>query len=241
MFPLCHIFNQSIYEGSFPDLMKRAEVIPLYIGKEMDYMINYRPISLLITLSKLLEKVIYKRLYSFLELNNTLFNSQYGFRSRHSCKQAILEFISHILQAKNKGEHIASVFLDLSKAFDTLDHNILLSKLERYGIRGIALQWFDKYLKGRSLIIKVTTGTNQITYSDSFDITYGTAQGSCLGPLLFIIFVNDIHLLPLYSKLILFANDTTVLNSHKVPKFLKYTITHDIQTLAEWFKTNKLS
>ena len=92
MFPLCHIFNQSIYQGSFPDLMKRTEVILLYKGKEMDYMINYRPISLLITLSKLLEKVIYKRLYSFLELNKTLFSSKYGFRSRHSCKQAILEF-----------------------------------------------------------------------------------------------------------------------------------------------------
>ena len=101
-FPLCHIFNNSIYEGSFPDLMKRAEVIPLYKGKEMDYMINYRPISLLITLSKLLEKVIYKRLYSYFESNNTLFISQYGFRSKHSCEEAILEFVGHVLQAKTK-------------------------------------------------------------------------------------------------------------------------------------------
>ena len=140
-FPLCHIFNQSIYD--------------------------------------------------------TLFSSQYGFRSRHSCEEAILEFVSHILQAKNRGEHIASVFLDLSKAFDTLDHKILLSKLERYGVRGVALKWFENYLEGKSLIAKVTTSTNQISYSDSFDITYGTSQGLCLGPLLFIIFVNDSHLLPL--------------------------------------------
>ena len=233
-FPLCHIFNQLIYKGSFPDLMKRVQVIPLYKGKEMDYMINYRPIPLLITLSKLMEKVIYKWLYSFLEMNKTLFSSQYGFWSRHSCEEAILEFGGHILQAKNRGEHNASVFLDLSKAFDTLDHKILLSKLERNGVRGVAL-------KGRSLVAKVTTGTNQISYSDSFDITYRTAQGLCLGPLLFIIFVNDIHLLPAYSKLILLTDDTTIFNSHKTPNFLKYMITHDIQILMEWFRTNKLS
>ena len=105
----------------------------------------------------------------------------------------------------------------------------------------MALKWFENYLKGRSLVAKVTTGTNQITYSDLYDITYGMAQGSCLGPLLFIIFVNDIHLLPSCSRLILFADDTTIFNSHKTPKFLNYTIIHDIQMLVEWFKTNKLS
>ena len=148
-------------------------------------------------------------------MNKTLFSSQYGFQSRHSCEEVILEFVSHILQAKSRGEHIASVFLDLSKMFDTLDHKILLSKLERYGVRGVALKWFKNYLEGRSLVAKVTTGTNQISYSDSFDITYGTAQGSHLGPLLFIIFVNDIHLLPVYSKLILFTDDTTILTATK--------------------------
>ena len=207
----------------------------------MDFMVNYRPISLLITLSKLLEKVIYTRLYSFLEHNGMLFASQYGFRSKHSCKQPILEFVGHILQAKNRGEHTASVFLDLSKAFDTLDHSILLSKLKRYGVKGTPLEWFKDYLKDRSLIAKVTTGTNQITYSDKYDITYGTAQGLCLGPLLFIIFINDIHLLPLYSNSILFAGDKTIFNSHKSSQFLKYIVEHDIQLLVEWFKSNKLS
>ena len=149
-------------------------------------------------------------------------------------------YTGHVLQARNRGEHTASVFLDLSKAFDTLDHKILLSTLDRYGVRGVALQWFEDYLKDRSLVARITTGTNLVTYSDSFNITYGTVQGSCLGPLLFIIFVNDVHLLPLYSRLILFADNTTIFNSHKSPKFLTYTIEHDIKTLVEWFKTNKL-
>ena len=113
--------------------MKRAEVIPLYKGKDMDIMINYRPISLLITLSKLLEKIMYLRLYSYLEKNQLLYPSQYGFCSKRSCEQAITELVWYVLQSKSCNEHCVSIFLDLSKAFDTLEHSILLQKLERYG------------------------------------------------------------------------------------------------------------
>ena len=99
---LCRIFNQSIMEGRFPELMKLAEVVPLYKSKEMDIVINYRPISLLITISKVLEKIIYKRVYSFSEWNNILYNSQYGFRTNHNCEQAILELVSRLLHAKEE-------------------------------------------------------------------------------------------------------------------------------------------
>ena len=145
------------------------------------------------------------------------------------------------MQAKNIGEQTASVLLDLSKAFDTLDHHILLSKLEKYGIRGIPLNWFKSYLDGRNLVAKIPTSPNTITYSDKFDISFGTAQGSCLGPLLFLIFINDIHYLDLYSRLILFADDTTLFNSHKCPRYLQYTIDHDLNLLLNCFKVNKLS
>ena len=133
-YPLQLVFNQSIATGTFPDKMKIAEVIPVYKGKQRDLVINYRPISLLMTISKLLEKVIYSGTYKFLEKNNTLFESQYGFRTKRSCKQAILELTSHLLHAHNKNLHSIRVFLDLSKAFNTLNHEVLLKKLERYGV-----------------------------------------------------------------------------------------------------------
>ena len=113
------IFNQLIATGSFPERMKQVEVVPLYKGKDMDIVINYRPISLLVTISKALEKVIYRQVYSFLEKNDILSQSQYGFHTKHNCEQAILELTGRILQAQEKGEHPASIFLDLSKAFDT--------------------------------------------------------------------------------------------------------------------------
>ena len=129
----------------------------------------------------------------------------------------------------------------MSKAFDTLDHSILLQKLERYGIRGTAQDWFSSYLSGRQLVAKVTAGPSQTVKLDSYEVIYGAAQGSCLGPLLFIIFMNDLTQLPLYSNIILFANDTTVFNSHKSEKFLKYTLEHDLNIMSDWFKANKLS
>ena len=188
-YPLMIIFNQSITQGIFPDIMKLADVIPLYKGKDREEVINYRPISLLMTLLKILEKIIYKRIYIYLDKNNILYDSQYGFHNKCSCEQEITELLGHILQAKELNHHCASVFLDLSKAFDTPNHEVLLSKLERYGIRGIANEWLKSYLSNRSLRTEINVASNQIVYSEKFNITYGTAQGFCLGPLLFILFV----------------------------------------------------
>ena len=239
--PLSIVFNQSISTGKFPQKMKQAEVVPLYKGKDMDLVISYRPISLLITISKLLEKVVYRHVYSFLEKYNILFQSQYGFRSNHNCEHAILELSGKILQAREKKEHPVCIFLDLSKAFDTLNHQVLLCKLDKIGIRGISNNWFESYLSGHSLVAKVTTSENKTTYSEVFDISFGTAQGSCLGPLLFLLFCNDIHLLPLYSQLILFADDATLFNSHKSEIYLEYMLNRDLEMLLDWFRANQLS
>ena len=144
------------------------------------------------------------------------------------------------MDAKNKEMHSAAMFLDLSKAFDTLDHSILLKKLDLYGLRGVCNDWFRYYLRDRKLVCRLTTNTG-VTRSGIFDITYGTAQGSCLSPLLLMLFCNDIQLLPTYSKIILFADDTILLCSHKNMKFLKYASEHDMSVLSDWYRVNKLS
>ena len=164
-YPLGIIFNQSIASGCFPDMMKIAEVIPLYKGKEEDNVVNYRPVSLLMTISKVLEKIIYNRLYKFLLKHNILYDSQYGFRSKHSCEDAILEMVDRLLQAWNVDNHCAGIFLDLFKVFDTLDHKLLLHKMEKYGIRGVALDWFRSYLSGRTLTVKIVDQSNRTHYS----------------------------------------------------------------------------
>ena len=147
-YPLQIIFSQSLQTGVFPEKMKEAEVVPLYKNKETDKVINYQPISLLMTVSKLLEKLMYKHIYLFLNKYDVLYQSQYGFRKHRSCKQAIQELIGKILHTRGEGLQSASIFLDLSKAFDTLDHDVMLHKLESPGIRGTAHDWFRSYLSG---------------------------------------------------------------------------------------------
>ena len=137
--------------------MKLAEVVPLFKSKDWSEKSNYRPISLLLTISKLLEKIVYKRVYTFLNNTNQLYCSQYGFRTGHFC-----------------------VFLNLSKVFDMLEHTAIFQKLERYGIRGNALEWFKSYLSNCKIRVKINNTT-----SKEFPIYYGTPQGSCLGPLIF--------------------------------------------------------
>ena len=240
--PLTALFNQSIDQGIFPDLMKQADVVPLYKSSSRTNTNNYRPISLLLTMSKILEKIIYKRVYSFMEINKQIFPSQYGFRSKHSCENAVEELLSEIVKAKDEKKSTLCVFLDLSKAFDTLRHDILLAKLERYGIRGTSLDWFKSYLKDRKIRVKcVTSDSANTVYSNEQNIEYGTPQGSCLGPLLFMLFTNDLNLNLDHTNCILFADDTTLYFSHSNKKYLKWCIEEDLANLADWFRANLLT
>ena len=154
------IFNESLNNGIFPEIMKLAEVVPLHKGKEKSEKSNYRPISLLLTISKILEKIMYARTYSFLIETNQLYQSQYGFRKRHSCEHAIGELVSEVVKNIENMKFTVAIYLDLSKAFDTLEHSTLLSKLELYGIRGVALQWYRDYLDSRKLLVKCSTKLN---------------------------------------------------------------------------------
>ena len=233
---LANVFNQSISAGLFPDIMKLAEVVPLFKAKDKTLTENYRPISLLITISKILEKIVYKQTYQFLQKFGILYKSQYGFRSSHSCENAITELVGHITKSREVKKHTVALFLDLSKAFDTLEHSVLLRKLEIYGIRGPLLDWYKSYLTQRKLMAKCNK-----TLSKEYDIRYGTPQGSCLGPLLFIIFCNDLHLHLNFLSCIQFADDTTLYCSEKSLRLIESNFNHDLAIVYDWFCANKLT
>ena len=204
--PLTIIFNKLLTEAVFPEAMKKADVVPLHKANDQQETNNYRPISLFLTISKLLEKIIYKRIYSFLETSNQIYKSQYGFRMSHSCENAVCELVSEIIKGKQDGMYTLAVFLDLPKVFDSLKHDVLLKKLYKYGIRGVAYKWFESYLSKRQMRVKCNIASSgKVEHSNYMNVSYGTPQGSCLGPLIFLIFTNDLHRHLVYSSAILFC------------------------------------
>ena len=235
--PLNIIFNKSLEEGVFPTEMKKADTVPLYKSKAKDDKNNYRPISLLLTVSKLLEKIMYSRTYNFLTKFNQIYTSQYGFRTGHSCQDAIAELIGEITRNMDEGLYTIGVFLDLSKAFDTLEHGVLFDKLSIYGIRGVALKWYQSYLENRQLRVKCREASSSSQeYSNYEQVTYGTPQGSCLGPLLFLIFSNDLFRNLDYCSTLQFADDTTIYKGHRNLRYLTWYIETDLSNLDDWFK-----
>ena len=236
---LVEIFNKSLTTGEFPAIMKLAEVVPLYKNKEHYLESNYRPISLLTTMSKILEKIMYKRVYSFLQNTGQIYSSQYGFRTGHSCEHAVGQAVCSIVKGLESHQHVACVLLDLSKAFDMIDHKILIRKLELYGIRGNALNWFESYLSNRKLRVKCRTVSDPTeVLSDEYDIHYGTPQGSCLGPLIFLLFINDLHLNLEFADCIQFADDTTLVFVHRNQNYLRYCVERELAIVQDWFNAN---
>ena len=177
---LCNIFNLSLATGVFPDSWRIARVAPVFKSGEQDDSSNYRPIAVLLFLARLFEKLVYNQIYDFLIKNDLLFSNQSAFRLLHSVVTCLLASTNDWYVNMDSGKYIANVFIDLKKAFDTVDHNILLSKLLRYGIKGLEHSWFVSYLNSRRQFCKVKGTLSQIK-----DATCGVPQGSCLRPLLF--------------------------------------------------------
>ena len=233
--PLLTIFSKSFSDGTIPRQLKSSKIIPLFKSGDHSSMDNYRPIALLSTFSKILEKIVCNRLSNYLEKNNLLSKFQFGFRKEHSTLHPMVHFMNKITAALENKMHTIAIFCDLRKAFDSCDHKILLCKLRRMGLSGTELLWFENYLTNRLQSVFINGA-----YSSLLTTEIGVPQGSILGPLLFLIYIND---LPNSSELItfLFADDTTLMHSNKDIYELVTFVNIQFRKVVEFFRMHKLS
>ena len=234
--PLAYIINLSLTTGEYPELLKVVKVIPIHEGGSTQDVSNYRPISLLSIFDKIIEKIVHKNLYFFLEAHNILFKNQFGFRRHNSTTHALIQITELIKKSIDKGKYGCGIFIDLGKAFVTVNHEILLTKLEHYVIRGNMLESFRSYLSKRKQYISVNGQSYEL-----LDITCGVPQGSVLGPLLFLIYTND---LPNVSELLdiyLFADDINIYYESKTLDDIEKTLNEELNKLFIWLNVNRLS
>ena len=234
--PLEIIFNSTFTTGIVPNSLKMANVVPVFKNGLQTNLTNYRPISLLSNFNKLLETIMHKRLLAFIEKENIIDNIQFGFRARHSTDHAILNIIDKIQHAIDSRDISCGIFLDFSKAFDTVNHEILIQKLDYYGIRGIANDWFVSYLSNRCQFVSLGDVT-----SDLQTVGCGVPQGSVLGPLLFLLYVNDFKHCSEVLDFHLFADDANLFYKHKSLTALEITLNNELVNVHNWLCANKLS
>ena len=232
---LVKLFNACMSIGSFPDVLKNASIIPLYKEGDRSDSTNYRPISLLPLLGKLFEKIIKKRFIKFLDKYNLITPHQFGFRKGYSTELAVAEIQNMLLKNLDRNKISCTIFLDLAKAFDTVDHKLLLKKLEAHGIRGCALSLIKSYLSNRKHLVKVNN-----TESSFLTLDIGVPQGSVLGPLLFLIFINDLPHATNF-KVKLFADDTLLSMESDNLKDLEDDVNREINKVHKWLCANKLT
>ena len=230
------LVNQTLATGIFPDDLKVAKVSPIYKKGDKNDINNYRPISILPAISKVFEKIIAKQLSNFFEENKLLTNCQYGFRSQHSTEYAVLEIVDRTLFAMDRNESPVHIYLDLSKAFDTIGHDILIEKLQHYGIKGAACNLIKNYLSNRMQCVSIDNVTSSLQ-----NVTTGVPQGSILGPLLFSIYINDMEKASNFFNYISYADDTTLFFS--LNPFMARDpsrINSELSKISDWLCANKL-
>jgi hypothetical protein len=235
--PLLHLVNLSLQQGTFPDSFKLAKVIPIYKGGEKGECSSYRPISLLNVLSKILEKCVGKQLADYLFRNNLIYDKQFGFRSDLTADDAFFTFSNHLHHLTNSNQRSLMIFIDLAKAFDSLERNILLRKLDCLGIRGVALNWFASYLSNRRQLVSLEGVQSEVK-----KIEYGVIQGSTLGPLLFLIYQNNLGKVDLTNgSLYLYADDTVLVFKGCSWDEVYCHAARGLLTVKRWFDQNKLT
>ena len=228
-----YICNHSISNSIFPSKWKEAKVAPLHKNGPREEVNNYRPISILPVLSKVLEKHVHESLSDYLHQHKLLHKTQFGFRAQHSCETALVNMIDLWLNAIDNGQMIGVVLVDFKKAFDLVDHQILINKLEMYGIKDQALSWFKTYLTNRKQQVTINNSK-----SDFKHISCGVPQGSILGPLLFLLFIND---LPLYTNNVftdLYADDTTLYDVQDSMEQIEKNLQAALNNLHIWCRAN---
>ena len=232
---LAFIINLSFRSGMFPNDWKTAKVVPLHKSGPSDTFGNYRPISILPIVSKIIEKIVHNRLIAFLNKHDLLSKSQFGFRAKRSTELAVTLLCDQIRRNADNKMLTGCIFIDLSKAFDTLSHAKLLLKLSAYGIANTELEWFTDYLFNRKQIVNYNNVSSDAEY-----VTCGVPQGSILGPLLFIIFANDVADYVQYSEIIKYADDTVLYVAGKSIEIIESYFSSDLNGLATWLEENEL-
>ena len=233
---ICELFNLSIREGIFPSCLKVGRVIPIFKSGKKDQKKNYRPITTLPVLAKLFEKLAHKRMMNFINKFKIINRNQFGFIANHNTSDALLEFLDNAYDAINNNDVLLAIFLDFSKAFDTVDHQILLEKLEFYGFRGTSLQWIRSFLMNRKQFVDINSER-----SPTCEVNIGVPQGSTLGPLLFILYINDFRNSLTHLKSIHFADDTTLYKQMNPSVDHAVLINTELANVQEWINVNKLS
>lgn len=237
--PISHIINLAFVTGSYPEALKLGYVRAIYKKNEKNKIENYRPITLLSNINKIFEKVIYDRLVNYLESKQILTDKQNGFRRGKSTVRAIYQSLTQIIKSLNDKRETVALCLDLSKAFDSVDHEILSRKLGMYGIEGVSLSLIKSYLRNRKQQVVETDERGVLIKSGPVNVLRGVPQGSILGPLLYILYVNELPNI-ITQNVVLYADDTSLIISERTKNECKLRMSESMNELEEWFLKNNL-